>query len=174
VERLRDWTQPEAPSAEALVVLNATDPANLFGPALSLPAEPGGGEQENDPARFSWIPPNYLVLLRGRPVLLLERRALHQLHHDEGDALCFPGVVNRSDVGVVELGGRLGFAQKAGATFVVQGGLGEDLDRDVPLEHGVVTAIYDPHAAPADLGIKAVALAEEGANRCRHQTTHQG
>ncbi len=72
VERLRDWTQPEAPGAEALVVLNATDPANLFGPVLSLPAESDGGETENDPARFSRIPSNYLVLLRGRPVLLLE------------------------------------------------------------------------------------------------------
>jgi ATP-dependent Lhr-like helicase len=67
VERLRNWTQSEAPGAEELVVLNASDPANLFGPAL-----PGEVERENDPARFSRIPSNYMVLLRGRPVLLLE------------------------------------------------------------------------------------------------------
>jgi hypothetical protein len=49
------------------VLLNACDPANPFGPAL-----PGAEERENDPARFSRIPANYLVTLRGRPALLLE------------------------------------------------------------------------------------------------------
>jgi ATP-dependent Lhr-like helicase len=67
VERLRDWSRPDAPGAEELVLLNACDPANLFGPAL-----PAAAEQENDPARFLRIPANYVVLLRGRPVLLLE------------------------------------------------------------------------------------------------------
>ena len=75
VERLREWTRPGPPgdddpvgdSVGALVLVNACDPANLFGPAL-----PGVEEGENDPARFTRIPPNYVVLLRGRPVLLLE------------------------------------------------------------------------------------------------------
>jgi ATP-dependent Lhr-like helicase len=80
VERLRTWSRPQTPSAEesilsasledpveGLVVLNANDPANLFGLAL-----PGQEETENDPARFTRIPGNYVVLLRGRPVLLLE------------------------------------------------------------------------------------------------------
>jgi hypothetical protein len=53
-----------------LVVLNACDPANLFGPAL-----PGEAEAEHDPARFLRIPGNYVVLLRGRPILLLETGA---------------------------------------------------------------------------------------------------
>jgi ATP-dependent Lhr-like helicase len=67
VERLRDWTRPEILGAADLMVVNACDPANLFGPAL-----PGEPEMENDPARFLRIPANYVVLLRGRPVLLLE------------------------------------------------------------------------------------------------------
>ncbi len=67
VERLRDWTRPDAADIEELVLLNASDPANLFGPAL-----PGEPEVEHDPARFLRIPGNYVVLLRGRPVLLLE------------------------------------------------------------------------------------------------------
>ena len=67
VERLREWTRPLTPGAEDLVLLNACDPGNLFGPAL-----PGFDEQEHDPARFTRIPANYIVLLRGRPVLLLE------------------------------------------------------------------------------------------------------
>ena len=67
VERLRAWTRPEAPGAEALVLVNAADPANLFGPAL-----PGQEDMVHDPARFTRIPANHTVLLRGRPVLLLE------------------------------------------------------------------------------------------------------
>ncbi|MGD8626653.1 MAG: hypothetical protein PVJ34_19100, partial [Anaerolineae bacterium] len=94
VERLRQWTRPGDAGArgegaeEPLVLLNATDPANLFGPALSAgpalqegdaPAEgedaPDPDEAGHDPARFIRIPPNYVVLLRGRPVLLLETAA---------------------------------------------------------------------------------------------------
>jgi ATP-dependent Lhr-like helicase len=99
VERLRGWTRPQAPDAgqpvpnsiEELVLLNACDPANLFGPALpgadaaagegettaaeasETATSPAGGEY--DPARFIRIPANYVVLLRGRPVLLLETGA---------------------------------------------------------------------------------------------------
>ena len=72
VERLRDWMHLRVPDDGAeghgsLVLLNACDPANLFGPAL-----PGIEAGEIDPARFSRIPSNYVVLLQGRPVLLLE------------------------------------------------------------------------------------------------------
>jgi ATP-dependent Lhr-like helicase len=69
VERLREWTRPDAGHADELVLANACDPANVFGPARA------GGEEvdaERDPARFVRIPANYMVLLRGRPVLLLE------------------------------------------------------------------------------------------------------
>ncbi|MGD8474148.1 MAG: helicase-related protein, partial [Anaerolineae bacterium] len=70
VERLREWTRP--PEAEDLVLLNATDPANLFGPSRDAAAEKDQPEPGDDPARFTRIPSNYVVLLRGRPVLLLE------------------------------------------------------------------------------------------------------
>jgi ATP-dependent Lhr-like helicase len=102
VERLREWTRPPAPAAPGperhgpsrageLVVLNACDPANLFGPSGALglvpddvaDAEPAPVDEaeiadadpaapEPNPARFTRIPANYVVLLRGRPVLLLE------------------------------------------------------------------------------------------------------
>jgi ATP-dependent Lhr-like helicase len=75
VERLRDWTRIDPPSArdpirthdEGLVLINACDPANLFGPALN-----GVEASDPDPAHFMRVPSNYAVLLRGRPVLLLE------------------------------------------------------------------------------------------------------
>jgi ATP-dependent Lhr-like helicase len=86
VERIREWTRPaEGPAAsdsspEEPVLLNACDPANLFGPArdsaagVSEPADPASQPEEGpvDPARFTRIPANYVVLLRGRPVLVLE------------------------------------------------------------------------------------------------------
>ena len=82
VERLREWTRPPAPESEGmadeeLVVLNATDPANVFGPTRDAhAAQEGEPEGERmDPARFTRIPSNYVVLLRGRPVLLLETGA---------------------------------------------------------------------------------------------------
>jgi ATP-dependent Lhr-like helicase len=78
VERLREWTRPpaHAPEGEELVVLNATDPANVFGPAQDAgAAQDEEAEREVDPARFTRIPSNYIVLLRGRPVLLLETGA---------------------------------------------------------------------------------------------------
>ncbi|MFN2169267.1 MAG: hypothetical protein ACK2U9_23780, partial [Anaerolineae bacterium] len=89
VERLREWTRAEAPGGDDLVLVNATDPANLFGPALdgagsleddgAEPVEPDTGQVPagldpagSDPGRFMRIPANYVVLLRGRPVLLIE------------------------------------------------------------------------------------------------------
>jgi ATP-dependent Lhr-like helicase len=67
VERLREWTRPDVAGMEELVLVNACDPANLFGPART-----GNEDMNQDPARFVRIPANYVVLLRGRPVLLLE------------------------------------------------------------------------------------------------------
>ena len=87
VECLRTWTRPEAAGAGDLVLLNASDPANLFGPAL-----PGVEAQEHDPGRFTRIPANYVVLLRGRPVLLLETGGER--------VTTLPGVANSSKAGL--------------------------------------------------------------------------
>jgi ATP-dependent Lhr-like helicase len=75
VERLREWTQPGAPGSEDLVLLNACDPANLFGPAAWVDEAGTATDGRADPARFVRIPSNYVVLSRGRPVLLLETGA---------------------------------------------------------------------------------------------------
>lgn len=72
VERLREWTRPEAPGSETLVLLTACDPANLFGPVSSALDEEASADTGADPARFVRVPSNYVVLLRGRPVLLWE------------------------------------------------------------------------------------------------------
>jgi ATP-dependent Lhr-like helicase len=72
VERLREWTQQDAPGSEDLVLLNACDPANLFGPAASDDGAAEDLDSRVNPSRFARIPSNYVVLSRGWPVLLLE------------------------------------------------------------------------------------------------------
>ena len=51
-----------------------------------------------------------LELERARPEPVPQRLALEQLHRDEGLALVLVDVVDRADVGVLERGGRAGFA----------------------------------------------------------------
>ena len=77
VERLR---QEDAEGGEpALVLLNACDPANLYGPAVAASRAEEEGEatftglpEESNPTVFSRLPSNYVVLQRGVPVLLYE------------------------------------------------------------------------------------------------------
>jgi ATP-dependent Lhr-like helicase len=66
-----------APEDEVLlVVMNACDPANLYGPALDILDAPqhGYGPQlaEGQPLTFARIPSTWLVLHRGLPVLVAE------------------------------------------------------------------------------------------------------
>ncbi|MBN1401338.1 MAG: hypothetical protein JXA74_10910, partial [Anaerolineae bacterium] len=74
VEQLRAWNRPEAEGADELVLLNAWDPALLYGPALGgRERDLGAGLPEAaNPYRFARLPSNYVVLLRGAPALLYE------------------------------------------------------------------------------------------------------
>jgi len=78
VDHLRAWDRPDAEDADALVVVNACDPANIYGPALeSARAEAHDTSAlhipaDRDPSRFSRVPSNYVVLQRGVPILLYE------------------------------------------------------------------------------------------------------
>lgn len=66
VERLRAGRSETAPEDEALVVLNAGDPAHLYGPALpDLPPAASGEE-----LTFARLPSTWLVQRRGLPVLV--------------------------------------------------------------------------------------------------------
>jgi ATP-dependent Lhr-like helicase len=61
---------------EALVVMNACDPANLYGPASDALGSPKGGDipqtAAGEPLTFSRIPSTWLVQGRGLPVLVAE------------------------------------------------------------------------------------------------------
>ena len=73
LERLRAGAAPEAVAAKAdgsagpLVLLNASDPANLYGTAESEGAAPA-----EEALRFARLPSTWCVLADGRPVLIAE------------------------------------------------------------------------------------------------------
>lgn len=68
VEELRSGSGAEGTIDEALVLLNACDPANLYGAALPE----GPLRFDGQPLTFSRIPSTWLVQHRGLPVLLIE------------------------------------------------------------------------------------------------------
>lgn len=79
VERLRAWSRPEAEGRGALTLVNAVDPAVVYGPTAVLDrlgdlasGLPEGLAPEANPYRFDRIPSNYVVLQNGAPILLYE------------------------------------------------------------------------------------------------------
>jgi len=73
VERLRAAAQP-GPANEDLVVLNAGDPANVFGSEITVAPSPDAVTPSAGVAtfRFARLPSTYIVLWRGQPILLAE------------------------------------------------------------------------------------------------------
>jgi hypothetical protein len=105
--------------------------------------------------------------LHGLPTnAVLERLALQKLHGDEGLALVLVDVVDRADVGVVEGGAGLGLAlEPLQGDGVAEELLGQELQRDGPVEAGVLGLVDDTHAAAANLLEDAVVrdgLADHG------------
>jgi ATP-dependent Lhr-like helicase len=75
VEQLRACARPQAEDDAALTLVNACDPALVYGrdtEALDEQALPTGLPEARNPARFARLPSNYLVLARGLPLLLYE------------------------------------------------------------------------------------------------------
>jgi ATP-dependent Lhr-like helicase len=64
VERLRAL-RDEPPGEAPLVLMNACDPANLYGPARE-----GAAEAPGEPLTFARLPSTWLVLHRGLPILV--------------------------------------------------------------------------------------------------------
>ena len=108
---------------------------------------------------------------------IVKRIAHHQLHHDEGHRahgtgqLGLSGIVDRDNVGVVELGNSLGFAKQAGAAFGAQAGSAQHLDRDVSLQQRVVGAVDCAHATLTEFGVEAVTSIEQCAGNFGHAIT---
>ena len=69
VERLRAIRDGVRAEAE-LVVMNACDPANLYGPSRDQTPEEGPRTAQGEPLTFARVPSTWLVLHRGLPVLI--------------------------------------------------------------------------------------------------------
>ena len=64
----------------------------------------------------------------------------------------FPDFVYRDNVGMIERGGRLGFAlEPVLGLFVGRGFLGQELEGDLAIQLGIVGEKYLPHPAFAEL-----------------------
>jgi hypothetical protein len=76
----------------------------------------------------------------------------HVLHGREHLVAEHAGVVHRDDVGVLQLGQRLGLAQHPGVGLGVagRGGRAHQLERDGPIQLRVVGLVDHAHAAAAD------------------------
>ena len=88
--------------------------------------------------------------LRHQPAL--ERGPRHEFHGDEQLVIRGPDLVNRDEVGVRDLGHRLGFTQQSFAptTADVPDMGTQDLDSEVAIERVIVSGIDDTHTAGAE------------------------
>ena len=88
---------------------------------------------------------------------VLERRAFHEFHDDEGAAVVFLNVVDRADVGMVQRGGGAGFALKAFECLRIVGDvIGKKFEGDEAAELGVFGFVDDAHSAAAEFFDDAV------------------
>ena len=80
--------------------------------------------------------------------------ALDVRHHEVDEIVSLFDGVDRNDVRMIQLRGRLGFAQESLPDVGAEAQLRrQDLDRDLALETFVSRAIHDPHTATTDLAL---------------------
>jgi len=75
LDSLRRWVRADAPGRDALLLLNATDPAMVYGGSDSIIAVEGDvpdSALQTDGLVVSRMPSNYVVLSNGVPVLVYE------------------------------------------------------------------------------------------------------
>ena len=92
--------------------------------------------------------------------LLPERLALHKRHHIEQERVRFPGIEERQDVRVLEVGGCLDLGQEAVRTDHCGQLRLEHLERDLAFMAQVVREEDGRHPAFADLAVDLVATFE--------------
>ena len=95
--------------------------------------------------------------------------ALHVLHHDEVGALLLTPVVHADDVGMVEVGRRLGLPTEAlHEAGIARELIEQDLDRHRTIQQQVARQIHVGHTAAGDLPVELVPLVKDGGTHCGH------
>jgi len=115
-----------------------------------------------------------LLLLASQLENTPQRQALDQAHRVvQRPVLGDPQVVDRHDALVIELGGDLGFLEKAGhhlALVALVSGSAEELEGNRPPKLAVVGLDHAAHPASSDLAADLVAFAEGGlATKCSQE-----
>ena len=83
---------------------------------------------------------------------LAQRHAVNKLHRNEVHAVSFTNFIDVSDVGMVERGGRLRFANEPLHPIAIRGYVcGQNLQRDFAIEFRVLRQIHFAHSTFADL-----------------------
>jgi hypothetical protein len=78
----------------------------------------------------------------------VERGPLEVLHRDERTAIFFTNVIDRADAGMIQCRGCLGFAVEAIArNWIARDVIGEQLERDKPVQAAVFGLVDHAHAA---------------------------
>ena len=92
-----------------------------------------------------------------------ERVALEVLHHDVVDAIRGSDVVQRTDIGMVQIRDGAGFAFETPSGFEIYRNFGQkDFDRHPSAESNIFCAVHLAHAAYAEKSFQAIG-AEFGA-----------
>ncbi len=90
------------------------------------------------------------VLLQTHPEVI----ALDVRHHEVDEIVALFDRVDRNDVRMIQLRGRLGFAKESLSDVGAETELGrQHLDRDLALQPSVARAIHDSHTATTDFGL---------------------
>jgi hypothetical protein len=74
-------------------------------------------------------------------------------------------IVDRDDVGVIQLSRRLRLTQQASPAFAAQPQIAQHLDRHITIQQPVASAVNHPHTAPAKFSLERVALLKRNANQ---------
>ena len=79
---------------------------------------------------------------------VLQRQPIQKFHGDERLPVLLANVVNRTDIGVIQCGGGMGFALKTGECLRVTGNvLRQELEGDEPMQPRVLSLVNHTHAA---------------------------
>ena len=82
---------------------------------------------------------------------MLQRHAIEKFHDDEGLMFLLADFINRADVGMVQGGGRLRLALKAGQGLRILDHIaGKKLKRDKPVQRQVFGFVDNTHPAAAE------------------------
>ena len=94
---------------------------------------------------------HHLQFQRASGDLVLEGHAVQELHDQEGAAVVLADVVDGADVGMIQGGGRFGFAAETLQGLMILGEIvGEEFESDEAPETGVLGFVDDTHPAAAE------------------------